>query len=54
MHEKLERGTEKAKEGEKVLVPVRRYEVVKEAEQKTDEEPRLFKRLIIPRGWYIY
>jgi len=52
--EKLKQGTEMAREDEKVLVPVRRHEVAKEANQKADEEPRLFKRLSVPRRWYIY
>ena len=54
MWEDIKQDTEIPEETEKVLVPVRRHEVKKEAEQTAQEEPHTIKQGETPRRWYTY
>ena len=53
MYEEFERDSEVVKEREKVLVPVRKREAEKEAEQEIHEEPRLAEQWQMPRRWHV-
>ena len=54
MCEKLAQDTKTVEEEEKVLVPVRRREAKKEAEQELQEELPPVKQWKAPRRWYVY
>ena len=54
MSEKLRQDTKLVEEPEKVLVPARRREAEKEAEQEIRKEPRSIEQRKPQRRWYAY
>ena len=54
MYEELKQNTEIIEEQEKVLVPVRRCQADKQAEQEIQQKPEPVKKWERPRRWYIY
>ena len=54
MYEELKQSAEMVEEREKVLVPVRRREADKQAEQEIEEDSREGKQRETPRRWFIY